>query len=197
MHRILLLVLVFFAATSSAQDKGDRVPPSTASLLRSLDSELDRLGTRTALIVPSQAVDEFPVWSPDASRLAANVAGTWYTVRLDSIALGEATWRDGLRLGVLQSEESVAEAPEAAAWQETANFAPSSIRTEGGTTVELLQARMSTAFVITSAGGNAETLWTSGFETCHSLSLAPDGRYVAFICEMNGVFLYRLDPEGE
>ncbi len=70
------------------------------------------------------------------------------------------------------------------------------MRTKGGTSVELHQEGMSTAFVITRTGAEPETLWTSGFENCHSLTLSPDERYVAFICEMNGVFAYRLDQDG-
>lgn len=206
MHRLLLFVVllalsaVLFVATPSfAQGEEASAPPDTSVVFRSLDNELSRLDTRTALILPSQTVDEFPVWSPDGSRLAANVAGTWYAVRLDSLALGGATWRDSLVLGVLRSESggSVGEAPEASDWQEAANFAPRSIRTERGTSIELRQEGMSTSFVIAQPNSEPETLWTSGSENCHSLTLSPDERYIAFICEMNGVFAYQLDQAEE
>ena len=196
MRRVILAFLVLLTATPAlAQQDQSSVESDTTLALQSLDEELSRLETDTVLLVQSQAVDEFPVWSPDGSRLAANVAGTWYSIRIDSVALVAATWRGGQSLGVLNSGKSIAEAPEAAMWQEQAKFAPRSIKTASGTTVELRQNGLSTAFVITSPDTQAETLWTSEYENCHSLTLSPSEHYVAFICEMNGVLLYKLDPK--
>lgn len=161
-------------------------------MLQTLDLELDRLRTGTALIVPSQAIDAVPVWSPDGTRLAADMAGTWYAIRVDSLTLADASWHGDFVLGVLNSGESVAEAPEATGWVETANVAPRAIRTTGGTSIELRHKRMSTAFVITPPEAPEVALWTSEFENCHSLTLSPDEWYVAFICELNGVFVHRL-----
>ena len=48
------------------------------------------------------------------------------------------------------------------------------------------------AFRIQQQGQGARTLFQTGGENCHSLSLSPDERLMAFICELNGLFVYRL-----
>lgn len=193
----ILLMILIASAPAMAQEEPSSPGVDGEIALQSLDAELTRLDTDTALLVPSEAVDEFPVWSPDGSRLAANVMGVWYAVDLNRVALVEATWRGNLLLGVLNSKESVVEAPEAATWKAAANAAPRAINVGGGTKIELRQDGMSTAFVIETPGSDPETLWKSDFENCHSLSLSPDERLVAFICELNGVIVYRLSAGDE
>lgn len=194
MKRLAIAFIVIVAVGSAeAQEGSTSSGQERSAVLQSLENELKRLGTDTALLVPSQAVDEFPVWSPDGSRLAANLAGVWYTVNVDHLALAGATWRGDLLIGVLASNESVAEAPEAAAWKDAANMAPRAIKTGGGTKLELRQEGMSTTFVLEAPASEPQALWRSDFENCHSLSVSPDEKFVAFICELNGVIVFRVN----
>lgn len=198
MRKLSILLMILIASAPATAKEEPSFPGVDGEMaLQSLDAELTRLDTDTVLLVPSEAVDEFPVWSPDGSRLAANVMGVWYTVDLNRVALAEATWRGSLLVGVLNSEESVVEAPEAAAWKAVANAAPRVINVGNGTQIELRQDGMSTAFVIETPGSAPKTLWKSDLENCHSLSLSPDQRLVAFICELNGVIVYRLSAGDE
>jgi hypothetical protein len=51
-----------------------------------LRSEMQSLDVHTALLIPSQAVDESPVWSPDSRYLGANIQGKWF--KLDTSKCG-------------------------------------------------------------------------------------------------------------
>ena len=57
-----------------------------------LGSEMARLRVHTALLIPSEAVDEFPMWSPDSRYLAANIQGKWFKLDTFKVRLQEAAW---------------------------------------------------------------------------------------------------------
>ena len=167
---------------------------------QSLEKELKRLGTESALIIDSQAVDDYPVWSPESRYLAIELAGEngtkWYKVDLSAISLREATWRDGRKIGDLQLYSpaiSEADGNEVRRWRLHAKLSPRIIRTGYGTKVNLRLNGFSTALIVTPMGGKPKVVWATGMENCHSLSLSPDERYVAFISEMNGVVVMRID----
>ncbi|HZS96987.1 MAG TPA: hypothetical protein VFA40_09405 [Terriglobales bacterium] len=63
-----------------------------AQLVNGLASEMARLRIHTALLIPSQAVDESPVWSPDSRYLGANIQGQWFKLDTSKVRLQEATW---------------------------------------------------------------------------------------------------------
>lgn len=165
----------------------------STKVLQTLNQELERLETKTALLVPSQGVDYYPTWSPEGDKLGANVMGTWYEINLDKLALVEASWRDEQKLGVLNSNTSVSESKNAEAWFDSTRFNPRKVKTNSGMLVELAQEGFGVKFKITEPGTEAVELWESGMENCHSLALSPDQSKVAFICEMNGVFVYKLN----
>jgi hypothetical protein len=77
-------------------------------------------------------------------------------------------------------------------WARAAKFGARKVTSRDGTILELKQDDLGTSFVITKKGEKAETLWTSKLENCHSLALSRDERYVAFICELNGVIVTAL-----
>jgi hypothetical protein len=64
---------------------------------------MNRLHTNTALILPSDAVDEHPLWSPSRDYIAVNVMGKWYKVDLLQISLKVSSWRGKQRIGVITS----------------------------------------------------------------------------------------------
>jgi Tol biopolymer transport system component len=165
-----------------------------ASPLGTIESELSRLKVESALIVPSQAVDEHPIWSPDGEFLAANVAGAWYKISLAQLALTDATWRGGKHLGVLVSKESVTRATdkEVSAWLKVTRYDPRKIITRAQTTIELKAANMGVSLIVQKKGTGAQTIWTTNMENCHSLSLSPDDKFVAYVSEMNGVVVMKL-----
>ncbi len=47
---------------------------------------------------------------------------------------------------------------------------------------------------MTSKGREADILWKTGLENCHSLALSPDETLVAFLCELNGLVVFAVPP---
>lgn len=164
-----------------------------AAKLTALEREMQRLGVRSALVVRSQAVDEQPFWSPNGDALAVNVEGAWKRLDLESPGLAEGTWHGKEAIGVLAapSLRPVPEA-EARAWSKSGKTGPLRVVTENGTRIEIEPKDLGSRFVISRKGARPETLWATSLESCHGLSLSPDQRLVAFVCELNGVIVTRL-----
>jgi len=163
--------------------------PCMGNAAAPLDEEMKRLGVRSALVIASEAVDESPVWSPAGDALAVNIEGRWGRVDLGSVALEPGTWRDKQPIGVLNPPASLSRIEEGTVekWKKSGTYGARKVVMPDGTTVELRQDELSTKLVVTKRDAKPKTLWTSGFENCHSLALSPDGHYVAYICELNGV----------
>lgn len=171
---------------ASAWDSSTVIPTSCIE-------RLSRLHTDTALIYPSEAIDEYPLWSPDGRYLAVNVEGVWQKIDLSTAVLVEATWRSGQPLAVLQNKDSVSPASdlEISSWRRRNVLNPRKA-TLRRSTVELRSFEMFTSLVISSRGEKPVTRWRTEAENCHSLVVSPDQSHVAFICEMNGVLLLRV-----
>jgi len=106
-----------------------------------LVDELSRLHLDTALIMPSQGVDEFPLWSPDGRYLAANIESKWFKVDLNHILLKEGSWRGNHKIGVIDSKSSLSDATEEEVkkWSASSKVSPRKLKTAGGTMIELRQ----------------------------------------------------------
>jgi Tol biopolymer transport system component len=159
-----------------------------------LVGELSRLNSDTALIVPSQGVDEFPLWSPDGRYLAANIEGKWFKIDLNHILLKEGSWRGNHKIGVIDSKSSLSGATEEEVekWRASSKVSPRKSKTVAGTTIELRQSGLGVSLIITKKAEKSVTLWTTDMENCHSLVLSPDQKFVAFISELNGVVVFQL-----
>jgi hypothetical protein len=176
LRNILIATVVFFELFSSAQERGD------------LSAAMGSLKVNTALIFPSQAVDDSPLWSPDSRYLAGNVQGSWYKVQIGSIQLKPARWHDH-SIGVIADGEKFEKSTE----QEVKSWA---VRANGATrktviTAAVEQDGLSSALVLTN-GKRKVTLWRSDVEACGGLTQSPDGRFVAYICETNGILVTEL-----
>ncbi len=160
---------------------------------KNLNSEMTRLKTETVLIVQSQAIDEYPLWSPNSDFVACNIEGKWYKFRLTNIDLADAKWR-GQTIGVLTTKNAYSELTnkEQIEFEKVSKLNPREVKTTNGTKVELTMEGMSVSLIVTKKGEKAKKLWTSGGENCHSLVLSPDEKYVAYLCEMNGLLIMKL-----
>src|SRR5690606_38822218 len=97
MKKIYITILTILTFNVYAQDT-----------TKTLNSELTRLKTETVLIVQSQAIDEYPIWSPKSHFVACNIEGKWYKFRLTNIELADAKWR-GQTIGVLTTKDAYSE----------------------------------------------------------------------------------------
>jgi WD40 repeat protein len=159
-----------------------------------LRQELRRLDVDTALVLPTPALDDYPIWSPDSRYVAGNVMGTWTQVDLQRISLRAATWRGGERLGVIENRAAVTPLDPALLKQWTPRVEPSpDVAERGPIRVEFSRNELSTALVVTRDGKPPRIVWSSGVETCGAPCISPDGHMVAFICEANGLLVMALD----
>ncbi len=157
----------------------------------SLEEEMVRIGVKSALVIPSQAIDGHPVWSPASDAIAAEIAGQWVKVNLHSIVLEKGTWHGKESVGVVKhppNKESVAESV-VRRWDKNLVSGDRRVVMRNGTSIELRQEGLSTALVLTRPDGTTDTIWKTNLESCHSLALSPEERYVAYVCEMNGVII--------
>ncbi len=159
-----------------------------------LESELKRVGSHSALILPSNAIDEYPLWSAAGDFLGLNVEGKWIKVDLGKIKLEGAKWRGNQIIGVNTAKESVslADSTEIRLWQQRTKMFPREIVLSNGTKVELKEADMGVALLVTPKDSKPETIWQTGLENCHSLTASPNGQFVAFLSELSGAVIMKI-----
>jgi Tol biopolymer transport system component len=144
-------------------------------------------------MVNSQAIDEYPMWSPNSDYIACNIDEQWYKFRLTNIEFAEAQWHKK-KIGTLATKEAYSKMTETeqSEFEKVSKLSPREVVTKDKTKIELKTTGMSVSLIVTKKGGQSRTLWTSNGENCHSLVLSPDEKYVAYLCEMNGLFIISL-----
>jgi Tol biopolymer transport system component len=186
--RTILATLLFSLAALARQASPSTPDPRGED---ALGIAMRKLGVHTILLLQSQAVDEMPLWSPDSRFVAVDVEGKWYKLDTWAItALGTAKWH-GEEIGAVKDElRSNATAAQVNRWKGKSQNDPREVVSKSGIKVQLTQHEedLSTSFVV-SKGSRTRTLWTSGMENCYSPMFSPNEKYVAFICELNGVFV--------
>lgn len=155
----------------------------------SLETEMARLYVHTALLVRSQEIDEFPVWSPDSRFLGVNIRGKWFKVDTSNIRLRRATWHEQL-IGVVEDQPELQPmtSEEASEWARGCHHGDSEVRGSSGFRAEMQRDELSSSLVV-SRQGHKVVLWKSDLENCGALSLSPNGARLAYICELNGVLV--------
>jgi hypothetical protein len=158
-----------------------------------LESEMTRVDVHTALLVPSQSVDEFPVWSPDSRFLGVNIEGKWFKLDTRNTRLHEAKWHEQ-RIGVMVGKSGLMpmSSEEAAEWGNRVQHGDSEVEGIGGFKAEMQRRELSSSLVLTQ-GQRSAVIWKSEMENCGALSLSPNGSYLAYICELNGVLVTDIE----
>ena len=158
-----------------------------------LADAMNRLQTETILVVNSQELDDFPIWSPNGDAIAYNINNKWYKVSLEDLVCKSVKWR-GQMIGYAQPSDQVPELTESevAQYKKASNFNAREVTTKNGTKISLPMNDMRTSLVIKAKNAPEKVLWTSGGENCHSLVLSPNEKYVAYLCELNGLLIMRI-----
>jgi len=184
MKRIFLKILVLALLPCCAK--------ISAFKEKSLSTEMIRLGIDTALIVNSNAIDEYPLWSPDSNFVAANVMGKWYKFDLTKVRLSEAEWHQK-KIGILAKNSDLQLGQsEQEEFRRKLKYDMRSVVTNDGDRIEIISEKLSTALIVTKKGDGSKKIWTTNLENCHSLSVSPNEEYVAYLCELNGLFVMKI-----
>jgi hypothetical protein len=158
-----------------------------------LQTEMQRLQIDTAMLLPSQAIDERLIWSPDSRFLAVNIRGTWHKLNIEEVSLQPANWH-GKRIGAITGEPPIFPVgdDEMKSWAKPSKRV--SLRLQIGTDIlaEMKREGLSTSLVLTRKGNKPTVLWKSDLESCEGLAASPNNQYLAYICETNGVFVTDL-----
>lgn len=151
------------------------------------------LGVDQVLIINSEAIDEYPLWASDSKSIAVNIMGRWRKFNLNKINLLEGKWGKK-KVGVAANEEVMSDLTdkELTQFNKFSKNGGRKITTSSGEKVELNLNGFSSSLVITKNNTQPTVLWSSAIENCHSLSLSPNQKYVAYICELSGVFLMKI-----
>lgn len=165
------------------------LPGLLAAMDEDFKSQCERLKADTALVVPSQSIDDYPVWSPDSQSLAVNVEGQWKVVKLDTLRLIPGTWHGSAVAVAEKSELARASEEEVKQWQKQSTHVERVLRLPTGECVRLAQKELSTRLEITDVKGVSRVLWHTDLENCGGISLSPDKKYLAYICELNGIMV--------
>jgi hypothetical protein len=159
-----------------------------------LSRKLEQLGVDRALIFTHGGyIDDHPLWSTDGSKLAANFAGRWIEAEVASILFEEATGH-GQVIGLATDGrvDEVTSETTLNLYRAATIYDPRRIEVKGEFIVELKSVGFGIEFAVQRHGESREVRWKTDLENCHSLALSPDRTMVAYICEMNGLFVSRI-----
>lgn len=156
-----------------------------AQASRPLVAELKRFDVNTVLLREG-AFDDYPLWSPDGRYVCANENGNWWVkVDLENVSLYPSTWLNRTIAGnSVETTDNLSE-EERSQFTTTTKYDSRRIQTSRNDVIELV---MNSNFSVTLLV-NRMKVWSTNGDNCHSLSLSPDERYVAFISETNGLML--------
>ena len=122
------------------------VPCAHSQESKYLESEMMRLDVHTALLMRSQSVDEFPVWSPDSRSLGVNIGGEWFKLDTRNVRLRKAKWHDQSIAVIAKKPELVPMSiDEAAEWGKRGQHGESDIEDRGGFKAEMRRRELSSS----------------------------------------------------
>lgn len=154
---------------------------------QSFRAQCDALKVDTALVIHSEEIDEYPVWSPDSGSLAARLGEQWKVIRLDDLKLVPGMWH-GSPVGVAKDSELLPiPQNEVAHWQAQSAHSERALRVPTGECIRFAHKDLATSLELTDTKGETRVLWRTNLENCRAISLSPDHRYLAYICELNGL----------
>lgn len=197
---ILLVGIGIFLVKNSAKTNKNSFkfnePITETITANNIEKELSRIKSKYALLIQSQGIDEFPVWSKDGENVYINEEGQWKRILLSQVKLNPSTWRDGILIGVNNNEKSVTidliTQTELDTLLSNTLHDARDLTLSNGTRIQLKQELFSTLLKITVPGKETTTEWATDMENCHGLVASPNQKYVLFKCELNGVFLMKI-----
>ncbi|MEZ0386197.1 MAG: hypothetical protein ACAI34_03955 [Verrucomicrobium sp.] len=165
-----------------------------------LAGALLEMGVRLALVIHAGGAEGLPLWRPDSLEIAIRTGDQkWLSTSLKQVPrlLPQAWQGQVIATWPVGQIESSQLATKAAEWEQTTHAGQRGARqveSTGGIRYELRSNGQQNELVMTKSGTAPETLLVTGIN-CHSLSLSPDGQWLAFRDEALGVLVYQLSPQ--
>ncbi len=79
-------------------------------------------------------------------------------------------------------------------FEKVSKFNSRKVTTRNGTIIELRETEnLSVSLIVTKRDNSSKLLWTSCGENSHSLVLSPNNKLVAYLCELNGLFVMNVE----
>lgn len=184
MKPLFTLSILFFSLLASAQE-------ATA-----LEKAMKKMKVETVLVANVEGIDEYPLWSPESDFVACYTFGDWYKFDLKLMKLAPADWHDR-KIGIMNNPKAVSPIKDSTELKRFLAVSPFNAReviSKSGIRIQLKEAAdFSVSLVITKPGKDPQIIWTSEGENCHSLTLSPDQKFVAYLCEMNGLMVMKIE----
>lgn len=181
----LVTILLLAISSFSFSQKGMTV----------LEKTMKKLKVETVLVANVEGIDEYPLWSPGSDFVACYIFGDWYKFDLNKMKLATGDWHDQV-IGIMNNAKAasvIKDSTELKPFLAVSPFNEREVTTKRGTKIELRYNNDFTVSLVLTKNRIPTVLWTSEGENCHSLTLSPDGKFVAYICEMNGLMIMRID----
>lgn len=184
MTRILPLLFILLGIQLSA----------SAQYRRDAAKEFERLNVKSALVL-NRSLDYCPIWSQSSDTIYVNIIGDWRAFEVGRLSMIPASVQNK---EVGMSNNEIVDAVDSTIIPtfdlEQCNTAPLSAE-QGNIVAKIEQEGFSSHITIT-VDGKKYYSQRSGGEVYHSPRISPDGKYVVFVAEMNGLMLVRL-PEAK
>lgn len=184
MKNLVTLILLFVSVAASAQE------------VTALEKAMKKMKVTTVLVANAEGIDEYPLWSPESDFVACYLYDDWYKFDLKTMRLVPADWHD-LKIGIMNNPKAVSiikDSTELKRFLAVSPFNAREVVSKSGIRVQLKEgANFAVSLVITKPGKDPQIIWTSGGENCHSLTLSPDQKFVAYLCEMNGLMVMKIE----
>ncbi|MEK7539269.1 MAG: hypothetical protein AAB595_01330 [Patescibacteria group bacterium] len=198
---IVLLILIAFILIYYFQSQKHLTPktinPNNHQQIDNIEQQMLMTKSKYALLMPSQNIDEYPVWSEDSQSIYVNEEGQWKKISLSQVRLDPGIWHNDIPIGINNKKKSIITDSISQGKLDTllsrTPHDPRNLILPNGTQIQLNQDLFATSFKITLPNQNTRTEWTTDLENCYDIVLSPNQRYILFKCELNGVFLMKIN----
>lgn len=160
-----------------------------------LEKAMKKLKVETVLVANVEGIDEYPLWSPKSDFVACYIFGDWHKFNLNEMKLTTGDWHNQT-IGIMNNAKAVSiikDSSELKPFLAVSPFNEREVTTKKGTKIELRYNNDFTVSLVVTKARETMVLWTSDGENCHSLTLSPDGKFVAYLCELNGLMVMKVD----
>ncbi len=177
MKYLLMMILIFTAFIEINAQK-------------SFGEKLNKFDKNAVVMFHRQDIDEMPLWSENNHFVGCNVSGEWIVFDLKKVRFKKFKLGD-YKVGILANLNVISPISNdlVLTLKESTNYDMRSIKLHNSKTIEIKSDIFKSQLLIN------EKLVMTLRGNCHSLSSTLDGKYLAFISELDGLIVMSLEDE--